>query len=289
MTAPTVIVCGSVNLDIVATAAHLPAPGETVTGAQLARHPGGKGANQALAAQRLGARTAMVARVGADAEADLALALLRDGGVDLGRVRVDEAAPTGVALIAVAEGGENQIVVAPGANDRLSADDIGALEADAVICQLEIPNAAVAAAADRATGLFCVNLAPARAVPPEVLKRADLIVVNDGEAAFYGEALKQGGGWLAVTHGARGASLYRAGELVAEAAPPAVEAVDTVGAGDCFTAGLVVALAEGQDAPEALRFACACGALAATRPGAQPALPMRAEVDAILGPNRKDV
>lgn len=281
MGSPRIIVTGSVNLDIIATAARLPRPGETVTGARLARHPGGKGANQALAARRLGAEVALIARVGADSEAELALSLLRQDGVDLSRAMADEIAATGVALIAVAEDGENQIVVAPGANARLAPEDLGALEADAVICQLEIPDATVVAAADRTDGLFCINLAPARPVPEAVLERADLVVVNDGEAAFYGKGLRATPGWLAVTHGARGASLYRNGDLVAEATPPPVEAVDTIGAGDCFTAGLVVALAEGRDGSAALRFACACGALAATRPGAQPALPWRDEVDAI--------
>ncbi|MDX1481449.1 MAG: PfkB family carbohydrate kinase, partial [Woeseiaceae bacterium] len=135
----SVIVVGSVNLDIVARAARLPVAGETVTNAELGRFPGGKGANQALAARRLGARVALIACVGRDTAADEALALLRSDGVDLARCRVVDDRPTGVALIAVAESGENQIVVAPGANRMLAADAVRDLDAAAVICKLEVP------------------------------------------------------------------------------------------------------------------------------------------------------
>jgi ribokinase len=277
-----VTVLGSVNLDLVATGARLPAPGETVTGATLARHPGGKGANQALAARRLGAEVRLLARVGTDAMADEALALLRADGVDLAGCGADPAAPTGVALIAVAAGGENLIVVAPGANARFTPDGLGAPVEGALICQLELPVDTVAAAVAGARGFVCLNLAPAAPVPLAMLRRADLIVVNEGEAAFYGEALAGAGGLVAVTLGARGARLLERGELVAEAAAPAVAAIDTTGAGDAFVAALTVALLEGQRAGDALAFACAAGAIAATRAGAQPSLPRRAEVDALL-------
>ncbi|MCG8440215.1 MAG: ribokinase [Caulobacterales bacterium] len=283
MSAPVIAVVGSVNLDIVATAEKLPAPGETVTGATLARHPGGKGANQALAARRMGAEVTLLARVGRDAAADEALALLRAGGVDLSGCAVDEAAPTGVALIAVSKDGENQIVVAPGANDRFMPDLLTPPEADAVICQLEIPVATVAKVAETASGMVCVNLAPAAPVPGALLARADLLVVNETEAAFYGEApLRAAGGLLAVTYGARGAALFRDGTEIARAAPPPVTAVDTTGAGDTFVGALVAALARGTEPQAALAEACAAGAVTATRAGAQPSFPTRAEVEGAM-------
>lgn len=280
MSAITVI--GSVNLDFVATAASLPAPGETVTGATLARHPGGKGANQALAARRLGADVSLVARVGADGLADEALALLAAEGVDLEQCDTDAAAATGVALIAVAAGGENQIIVAPGANAAFTPDHLTAPAAGALICQLELPLETVAAAVAEANGFVCLNLAPAAPLAPAALARADLIVVNETEAAFYGPALHDLPGLVAVTWGARGAGLFQGGRQLAAAAPPPVEALDATGAGDAFVGALVVALLEGQPHAAALAFACTAGALAATRPGAQPSLPTRAEVDACL-------
>ncbi|KAF0182450.1 MAG: ribokinase [Hyphomonadaceae bacterium] len=282
MSTPRILVVGSVNLDFVATAAKLPAPGETVTGATLARHPGGKGANQALAARRLGAEVALAARVGRDAMADEALALLRAGGVDLSACAVDDAAATGVALIAVAADGENQIVVAPGANAAFSRAHLAVSANDAVICQLEIPMDTVLAVAERAAGLFCINLAPSASTPDAIFARADLVVVNEGEAMFQGAALNRTPGLVAVTEGARGAALYRGGVEIARASPPSVKVVDTTGAGDAFVGALVMALLEKQPPEQALRFACAAGALAATKPGAQPSLPLRDAVDRLL-------
>ena len=277
-----ITVVGSVNLDLVATAASLPAPGETVIGAKLGRHPGGKGANQALAARRLGADVRLVARIGGDAFADEAMALLRAEGVDLSDCTVDPVEATGAALIAVSASGENQIVVASGANMTLTPDLLEPPVAETLICQLELPLETVARAVGTATGFVCVNLAPAQAVPDVVLQRADLLIVNEIEKAFYGDALDRAPGLVAVTWGAKGAGLYRAGQLLASAAPPKVTAVDTTGAGDTFVAALVVALEEGQSPEAALAFACAAGALTATRPGAQPSLPHRAEVEALL-------
>lgn len=277
-----ITVVGSVNLDFVATAATLPAPGETVTGATLARHPGGKGANQALAARRLGAEVKLVGRVGADTMADEALSLLRLEGVDLTDCAAITGVSTGVALIAVAAGGENQIVVAPGANAAFEPGQIDDLGEDALICQLELPIATVAAAVARAKGFVCVNVAPAAVLPEAVFARADLIVANETEAAFYGDQLHRAGGLVAVTLGARGARLYRGGALIAEAVPPSVAAVDATGAGDAFVAALTVALLEGQAPQAALVFACTAGTLAATRAGAQPSLPHRQEVEARL-------
>jgi ribokinase len=280
--APKIVVVGSVNLDFVASGAKLPAPGETVTGASLARHPGGKGANQALAARRLGADVRLVARVGKDGLADEALALLKADGVDLKGVTADPKAPTGVALIAVSKEAENQIVVCAGANDTLKPDHLPPIKAGALIMQMEIPIPTVVAAAEHADAMICINLAPAMDVPAKLLNRCDLIIVNETEAAFYGAKLEKTKALVAVTLGAHGAKLMQNGKEIASAKAPKVKAVDTTGAGDTFVGALVVALLEGQAPREALKFACTAGALTATRAGAQTSLPRRAEVDALL-------
>jgi len=276
--APRVAVVGSVNLDLVARCERLPRPGETVTDATFDRVPGGKGANQAVAAARLGAAVAFVGRVGRDPFAAEALAGLEDAGVDLTRVDAVEE-PTGVALILVDAAGENQIAVAPGANASLRHDDVRLPDVDAVLCQLEVPEEAVASAAAQAA-YFCLNAAPARRVEAELLRRADLVVVNRYEL----DALAATPALVALTLGAEGAALLEDGEEVARAAPPPVTAVDGTAAGDAFTACLLVSLLEGREREEALRRACAAGALAASRFGAQPSVPTAAEVDAILAP-----
>ena len=275
-------VVGSINLDFVATAPHLPRAGETVTGATLARHPGGKGANQALAARRLGADVDLIGAVGWDPMADEALLLVKAYGVGLEQILIEDDEPTGVALIAVDPEGENQIVVAAGANHRLKPGDLPARIETPLILQLELPIETVEAAAGRGTDFVCINLAPAAPVSDQLLRRADLLVVNETEAEFYGDLLHQGGGRVVVTLGARGAVMYQRGAEIARATPPKVKAVDATGAGDCFVGAICVALLEGMEPEAALRFACAAGAIAATRPGAQPSLPTRAEVEEIL-------
>lgn len=274
----TIAVIGSVNLDLVATVKKLPQPGETVTDAVLNRFPGGKGANQALAAKRLGADVQLIACVGDDAAAEEALALVRAGDVDLAGLQVANDAPTGTALIAVEPSGENHIVVAPGANRSLTPDRLTVPTAEALICQLEVPTDTVARAAAGFDGFFCVNLAPAKQVDVTVLQRADLVIVNELEAAWYGETLTACAGMIVTTVGAAGATISKGGEDIAVARPPRVEAVDTTAAGDTFTAALTVALVEGQAPQQALEFACAAGAAACTKLGAQPSLPTRAEV-----------
>jgi len=274
------VVVGSVNLDLVARVTRLPAGGDTVTAVDYDRVPGGKGANQALAARRLGADVALLAAVGDDEAAGEALALLAADGVDLTGVRrVD--GPTGVALITVDDGGENTIVVVPGANARLTIDPAELAGADAVLCQLEVPMRTVAAAA-RATprgALFCLNAAPPAAVPAEVLDRADLVVANRAEFAAVGGLDRAA--LVAVTAGADGAVLRAGGREVARASAPAVTAADGTGAGDTFTGALVVGLLAGLDQDAALRRACLAGAAAASRPGAQPSLPRPADLDAL--------
>lgn len=268
--APRITVVGSVNLDLVVRLGHLPAPGETVGGGTLARIPGGKGANQAVACARLGAEVTLVAAVGRDAFAAEALAGPRAAGVALELHETD--APTGIALIQVDAAGETTIAVAPGANALLGAAELP--PHDAVLCQLEVPDEAVLAAWDACTGLFCLNAAPARPVAID----PDLTVVN----RFELEALHRRDGLVALTLGADGAVLLDDGEEIARAAPPRVIAVDGTAAGDAFTACLLVSLLEARPEDEALRRACAAGALAASRLGAQPSLPTAAEVDAIL-------
>lgn len=278
MANPTITVLGSVNLDLVASVDRLPVAGETVTGATLNRYPGGKGANQALAAKRLGAKVSLVACVGTDANAADALRLLEEGSVDLSNCRRVDSHATGVALILVAPGGENQIVVAPGANRSHIADDVTVPAADALICQLEIPVDALVVAACGFGGYFCINLAPACDVPGALLARADLIVVNETESDFYGETLHGSDAIVVTTLGAEGAIARQKGETIAEASSLEVEAIDATGAGDTFTAALVVALMSDKSIAESLEFACRAGALATTKAGAQPSLPFLDEV-----------
>ncbi len=267
MARQSLTVVGSINLDLVARVERLPRPGETLTDATLDRIPGGKGANQAVAAARLGAEVRMIGCVGADAFAAEALTGLREADVDLDVREVD--ASTGIAVILVAADGENQIVVVPGANA-----EVGEFGLDGpALCQLEIPDRAVEDAHAQAEWL-CVNAAPARRLTVE----PDLVVANRFELEEIGEQP----GLVALTLGEEGAVLLEGGREVARARPPHVEAVDGTAAGDAFTACLVVSLLEGRDREEALLRACAAGALAASRFGAQPSLPTAEEVDAIL-------
>jgi ribokinase len=271
MAGPHLTVVGSINLDLVAQAERLPRPGETVSGASFSRVPGGKGANQAVAAARLGADVSLVACVGGDELAEEAIAGLREAGV--GAQWLVKDAPTGIALITVDAAGETTIVVAPGANAELRPEDLSLDGADAVLCQQEIPAETVARAAGRAPRFF-LNAAPARDGAPE----AELTIVNRLEL----EALGERRGLVCLTLGAEGAVLLEDGREVARAEPPAVEAVDGTGAGDAFTACLVVSLLEGRPRDESLRRACVAGALAASRFGAQTSLPTAEEVDARL-------
>jgi ribokinase len=267
---PHIAVVGSVNVDLVARAARLPQPGETIGGAEFSRIPGGKGANQAVAAARLGAQVTFVGRIGVDR---FALDAAAQEGVDVSRVVADEG-ESGVALIVVDEAGENVIVVAPGANGRLRAEDVRLPPVDAALCQLEVPLDAVEAAAAQAP-FFCLNAAPAAQVPPELIRRADLVIVNRYEL----ETLPETPRLTALTLGAEGAVLLEHGVEVARAAPPPVVAVDGTAAGDAFCAALLVYLLRGVERGEALRLACRAGALAASRFGAQPSLPTAAEVE----------
>ncbi len=266
---------GSANVDHVARVERLPRPGETISDAEFERVPGGKGANQALAAARLDAQVRFVAQIGRD---DLPVLALERAGVDVSGVSRDDG-ETGVALILVDASGENVIVVAPGANRRLRPEDVDVGDADAVMSQLEIPFEAVRAARAQAR-FFCLNAAPARNLGPAhpLEPEPDLVIVNRYEY----ERIEPGGSLVALTLGAEGAVLLERGEELARATPPPVTAVDGTAAGDAFCAALVVSLLEGYERGAALARACAAGALAASRAGAQPSLPTAAEVDALL-------
>ena len=274
----SIAVIGSINLDVVATVKNFPQPGETVTNAVVKRFPGGKGANQALAAHRLGATVFMVGRVGADPAADEALHTLSTEGVDLSYCKPLKNYPTGLALIVVSADGENQIVVAPGANAAFDAEHLQLPSTDASIAQLEVPIETILKAARANDNFFCLNAAPAKPVPHELLKCVDLLVVNEIEARVLGAELDSYRGLLASTFGAHGAVLSRNGIQIAKASPPKVDVVDTTGAGDAFTAALTVALVSGMDPQAALDQACIVGALATTKMGAQSS-PTTAEVN----------
>jgi ribokinase len=275
---PRLTIVGSINVDLVARVNELPAAGETVTASDFQYVPGGKGANQAVAAARLGAQVRMNGCVGSDRLADITLRSLGAAGVDVSQPPVFHVGTdTGLALISVAESGENHIVVVPGANAYLGPEDIDLGEPDGVLTQLEIPVETVEAAS-RTSSFFCLNAAPARALPADLVDRCDLLVVNRSEI----ESLPSTQKLVALTLGAEGAVLIENGLEVARASPPKVVAVDGTAAGDAFTACLVVSHLEGREWDEALARACAAGALAASRFGAQPSLPTTAEVDEIL-------
>jgi ribokinase len=300
-------VLGSINMDLVVRAPRLPDRGETLLGGPFARHPGGKGANQAVAAARLGARVAMVGRVGADEHGRALVAGLAAEGIDVAGVAADPDAPTGVALITVDERGENTIVVSPGANAALGAAELEAAldlaaSCDVVLAQLEVPLESVARAARvaRAAGtLVVLNAAPAAPLPAPLLRDVDVLVVNEPEArAIAGGPVESradaedlaaglaaaGPGIVVVTLGARGCVARHRGATVRHPAF-AVQAVDATAAGDAFVGALAAALAaEGPAAlPAALRLASAAGALAASGHGAQPSLPGRSAVETLLG------
>jgi ribokinase len=305
-----VVVVGSVNIDLVADVAHLPTPGETVLGGRLRRSPGGKGANQAVAAHRLGARTVLVGAVGDDTFADDALTALAHEGLDTGAVRRVAGVPTGVALIVVATEGENTIVVTPGANWALTAADVATLRTlelapRAVLAlQMEVPLAACLEAASiaRSRGAtVLLNCAPMpdrpQLVLTDLLAMTDVLVVNESEALALvpGDEPVDPQGWLAlanrlrdlgpaacvVTLGHQGAVVVA--DDVAHVQPAfRVQTVDTTGAGDTFCAALAVSLAEGESLSAAVARACAAGALATTGPGAYPAAPVASAVDSLL-------
>ncbi|MDY0828531.1 ribokinase [Microbacterium sp. BG28] len=261
-------VVGSINVDLTATTDRLPGAGETVLGGRLRRDPGGKGANQAVAAARLGARVRMVGAVGDDTDGHAMLQNLREAGVDTSDVWLGDD-PTGTALIIVDGAGENQIVVCPGANDTVRLDGVAFQADEAVLAQQEIPVSAISALAE-VPGFLALNAAPAREVPQAVLERADLVIVNETEYELL-PALAAARR-VAVTYGSDGAALREGGREVARVSAPQVAAINSVGAGDAFCAALTLALHAGWDDVAALTAACAVGADAVTYEAAQPPL-----------------
>ena len=300
-----VTVAGSMNMDLVIRSPRIPAPGETIIGSDFRTVPGGKGANQAIGAARLGAEVAMIGRVGQDAFAGALLDNLAEAGVDHTFVSQDPTVATGVALITVDDAGENSIVVAAGANMQLLPAHVDAAEsaiaaANVLLLQLESPLETVMRAAEiaRKQGVTVIlNPAPARRrVPPALLSLVDVLVPNESETALLTDmpvdsqaeaeaaaaALREmGGGTVILTLGGRGALLMRTEETQHF---PAFEVnpVDTTAAGDAFVGGFSTALAEGQSFDEAMRWGCAAGALAATKLGAQPSLPTREALETLL-------
>ncbi len=262
-------VVGSINRDLTAVGERLPGPGETVGGAVLHEQPGGKGANQAVAAARLLGSSRMIGAVGDDADGAAVLASMAAAGVDVSGVR-RVAEPTGTALIAVDADGENQIVVCTGANGRVCLDGVELGRHEAVLCQLEVGVDVVLEASRRAKGFFALNAAPAMDLPPELIERCDLVIVNETEHAAI-PALS-GSRLLAVTYGSGGSALLVHGEEVARVAGRKVDVVSSVGAGDAYCAALVIALASGLGHEAALDLANAVGARAVGDASSQPEL-----------------
>jgi ribokinase len=287
------------NADLVVRAPRLPGRGETILGGPFRTFPGGKGANQAVAAARLGAAVSLVGCVGEDAHGAWLREMLAREEVDVSRVAVRAGVPTGVALITVEDSGENTILVAPGANATLAPRDVETCaraieDADLVVLQLEVPLESVARAVEiaRAAGrTVLLNAGPAQPLPESLLGSVDILVVNRGEAASLARAgsdaepdelarrlATAGPRHVVLTLGDRGALLASGSRLLRQRAF-AVRAVDAVGAGDAFVAALAVAWAEKLPPERALRWACAAGALATTMEGALPSLPRRSDVD----------
>jgi ribokinase len=294
-----IVVVGSINMDLVVRSPHLPSPGETILGSGFATFPGGKGANQAVAAARLGASVIMVGRVGSDAFGDQMLQTLVSDGVDVSQVQRDTQAPTGVALITVDDRAENTIVVASGANLSLTPEDVSAAEscfagAAAVVMQFEISLPTIQRACDLAHQYgvrIILNPAPACSLEPEFLAGVDDLIPNQTELSLLSgiasipEATAELRGWgvqnVIVTLGADGALLAGSGGTVRFPAFK-VKAVDTTAAGDAFVGAYAVGVADGLAAPEAIRWAIAAAALSVTQAGAQPSLPRRRDLERFL-------
>lgn len=298
-----IVVVGSLNMDLIGRSPHIPAPGETVLGSGFSTAAGGKGANQAVAAARLGAQVTMVGCVGGDDYGRSLLSSLQTDGVDTQHVRMAADAHTGVAIISVDDAGENSIIVISGANWELTKADVAAAEtavsqADMLVLQLESPLEVVVYAAEMAARHnvpVLLNPAPARPLPAELLANVSTLIPNESEAALLAgcEVDDMSGVETAVsrlqargiknivlTMGSRGAYLHSNNESLMVPAF-SVQPVDTTAAGDAFVAGFSVAVAEGKTLSEAVRFAAATGALTTTKLGAQPSLPTRLAVDSL--------
>ena len=303
---PHIVVVGSLNMDLVVQVPTIPAPSETVLGDNFATIPGGKGANQAVAAARLGAKVSLIGRVGNDAFGKQLLANAQREGIDVTHVGRDETAASGVAMIAVDANGQNSIAVASGANYRLTAAQVHAAWAalphvDLLVMPLETPLETIETAvalANQSGAKVILNPAPAQKLPPHILAGVDVLVPNEPETAQLTdmpintgaetrlaaqELLNLGVSHVVLTLGSRGALVLdgTTGQFT-EVTPYPVIVVDTTAAGDAFVAGLAVGLGEGRSLVKAAQFANAVGALAVTKQGAQPGMPFREEVDRLL-------
>ena len=300
---PKIVVVGSANTDFVLTVPALPSHGETVLGDQFRVVRGGKGANQAVAAARLGADVTLVARLGTDSFGDEALAAYKQEGIRTDFILQDPDIHSGVALIMVNENGENLIGVGPGANSHLSVENVQAAEeaieaADCVLVQLEVPLGVVQAAVEiarRHNVKVILNPAPAQKIPQDILEAVDYLTPNETEAAILvgqnpsemgSDSLPElasilGVQNLVVTLGSKGACILQNGQT--SLVPPfSIKPVDTTASGDAFNGALAVALARGEDLPQAVRYANAAGAITATRLGAQPSLPTEEELNQFM-------
>ena len=294
-----VVVVGSINVDLVVTADRLPAPGETVLGGRFSVHDGGKGANQAVAAARAGARVAIVGAIGSDANGTRALGALEAEGIDTSRVRRVETDPTGVALIAVGPRGENQIVVAPGANATLALDaaDHGVIRtADVLLTNHEVLPAvtldALRTAHDAGIGAI-LNPAPARALPADVLALGPILTPNEHELvvaigndvtdAALEELAARHAGPIVVTQGPAGALLVEGARRQRFEGMLAPQVVDTTGAGDAFNGVLAAWLARGASLDEAIAAANVAGALSVGTAGAREGMPLREAIEELVG------
>ena len=299
---PTILVAGSLNADLVVRTPRFPQPGETISGEDLHVIPGGKGANQAVAAARHGTQVSMLGRVGRDDFGDFLLENLKSNSVDSRYVRRDDAS-TGTAIIIVDSSGQNSIVISPGANGQVTEQDMENAsfpDFKLLLLQLEIPIPAVLAAARRAreNGLGVIlNPAPARDLPEELIALTDFLIPNETELGLLSgmevddiasaelaakSLLERGVGTIIVTLGSKGALIVTANQ-VTHVETFKVDVVDTTAAGDSFIGGFAYKLLESGDLQEAVRYGCACGALATTKFGAQPSLPTREEVERFIG------
>jgi len=298
-----ILVVGSINMDLVVRVPHAPAPGETILGEEFETYPGGKGANQAVAASRMGGEVSMVGRVGNDDFGDTLIQGLVENQIKTTYVIKDSEAPTGIAMIAVASDGQNLIVVAPGANYEVSTDDVNNTrdlmrEADLLLVQLECPLETVSAAIDLAKVYevpVVLNPAPAQPLSEALLAKVDVLTPNESELALLSNEddfekgintlRKAGVRHVILTMGADGARVVS--DEVDEHLPSyEITAVDATAAGDAFNGALAVGLAEGKPLLEAVRYGIAAGALAATKRGAQPSLPTRDAVEALMASSK---
>lgn len=275
---PRIAVVGSINADLVVQMPKLPGRGETVSSAEPSWFPGGKGANQAVAASRMGGNVTMFGAVGNDEPGQMCLSALSNSGVKVDSV-LKVSSPTSTALVLVEHSGENQIVVADGANQYASFDSNEISHADAVIVQFEIPESVILEVGKATKGIFCVNAAPVREISSDLAELIDVLIVNEHEFAQLG---KPKTGLVIVTAGAKEVTAYQDGEVVAKSQPPVVEALDTVGAGDTFVGAFIVAYASGKSVSDSLDLACAASALSTLKLGAQSGMPTASEVKDFL-------